>query len=364
MPRAKKGQPPQPAAARPPARGEFDFISHIRRRTASKARGLVRGIGDDAAVIESSPASHLLVTTDLLVEDVDFRRPFFGPREIGHKAVAASLSDIAAMGGRPRWALLSIGVPREIWGRSDFVALLYEGAERLARRHGATVVGGDVSRTPERIVLDSILIGEAAPGRAILRSGARPGDQIFVTGTLGGAAAGLRVSEHAATLPATAARTLLRRFSKLTLCQRTPTPRVGWGARLGERGLATSMIDTSDGLSSDLAHLCRESGAGALVDAAAVPVNPLVSAPPAPRRAFSRSLRGDALTLALHGGEDYELLFTVAPSDLGKLPKKVGGVPATRIGEIRARPRGVKLLRDGREEDLPPSGFQHFGRAG
>ena len=374
MPPAKKGQPAAPPAdaeplapppaPTPPARGEFDFISHIRRQTTSKARGLVRGIGDDAAVIENSSASHLLVTTDLLVEDVDFRRANFGPADIGHKAVAASLSDIAAMGARPRWALLSIGVPREIWERPRYVATLYRGAERLASLHGATVIGGDVSRTPERIVIDSIVIGEAAPGRAVLRSGARPGDQIFVTGTLGGAAAGLRVFEHAATLPTAAARTFVRSFPELTLRQRTPAPRVEWGALLGERALATAMIDLSDGLSSDLAHLCRESGAGALVEAAGLPVNSHVGRAPASRHAFARALKADAHALALHGGEDYELLFTVRPSDLVRLPKKLGGVPVTRIGEITDARRGVRLLRDGREEILTPSGFEHFRPAG
>ena len=358
MPRAKKGQPPTPPAAPPPSRGEFEFISHLRRQTTPKARGLVRGIGDDAAVIDSPSGSHLLVTADLLVEDVDFRRAFFGPADIGHKAVAASLSDIAAMGGRPRWALLSIGVPREIWEQPRFVAVLYKAANQLARRHGATVIGGDISRTPERIVVDSVLIGEAARGRAVLRSGARPGDQIFVTGALGGAAAGLRVQEHAGSLGPRAARRLLDRFKGLTSRQRRPAPRVEWGALLGERGLAAAMIDLSDGLSSDLAHLCRESGVGALVEAASVPVNPLVGRAPASPQAFARALKTDAL--ALHGGEDYELLFTVRPSDLRKLPKTVKGVPATRIGEITERGRGVKLLRDGREEDFTPSGFEHF----
>jgi len=323
----------------------------------------VLGIGDDAAIIAPPPGSHLLVTTDLLVEDMDFRRAYFDPRDIGHKAVAASLSDIAAMGGRPRWVLLSIGVPQKDWEQPGFVSCLYSGAEQLARQHGATVIGGDVSRTPKQIVVDSIVIGEAAPGRAVVRSGARPGDQIFVTGSLGGAAAGLRVFEHAATLPGEAAHAFPQRFLQLRARQRTPTPRVECGALLGERGLATAMIDTSDGLSSDLAHLCRESGVGALVNAASVPVNPHVRRVPAARGTFSLALKADALQLALHGGEDYELLFTVAPSNIPRLPKKLNGVPLTRIGEIRELGRGVKLLREGCEEDLTPSGFEHFRRA-
>ena len=358
-----------PTRTPPPVWGELDFISHIRRQTPSKTRGLVRGIGDDAAVLDHPPDSHLLVTTDLLVEDVDFRRrPFFHPPDIGHKAMAASLSDIAAMGGRPRWALLSIGVPQVDWERRDFVTQLYEGARLLAREHGATVIGGDVSRTPERIVVDSIVIGEAARGRAVLRSGARPGDQIFVTGSLGGAAAGLRVLGHAATLPDREGREYAGLFVEVCERQLLPLPRVGWGALLGEKELATAMIDTSDGLSSDLAHLCRESGVGALIDAASVPVNPHVRRATAPRDAFARATEDDALDdaleLALHGGEDYELLFTVSPPDLHKLPEKIHGVPISRVGEIRERRRGIKLLRGGREEILLPSGFEHFSTRG
>lgn len=361
-PTRKSSEPPTPTP--PPVWSELDFISHIRRQTPSKTRGLVRGIGDDAAVFEPSPDSHLLITTDLLVEDVDFRRPLFRPSSIGHKAMAASLSDIAAMGGRPRWALLSIGVPRVDWERREFVASLYEGAQQLARQHGVAVIGGDISRTPERIVVDSIVIGEAARGRAVLRSGARPGDQIFVTGSLGGAAAGLQILEHAATLPQEEARSYAGMIFELCERQTEPAPRCAWGALLGKKGLATAMIDTSDGLSSDLAHLCRESGVGALVEAARVPVNPYILNYKWNPDLDAADLDAADLELALHGGEDYELLFTVAPGDISKLPDKLHGVPVTRIGEIMKPRHGIKLLRDGREEDFTPSGFEHFRPAG
>jgi thiamine-monophosphate kinase len=197
----------------------------------------------------------------------------------------------------------------------------------------------------------------------VLRSGARPGDQIFVTGALGGAAAGLRVREQARALNARAARRLLGEFAPLVARQTTPAPRVEWGVLLGERALATAMIDVSDGFSSDLAHLCRESGVGATVEAARLPLEPAVAGAAAARGNFARTLAADALSLALHGGEDYELIFAVAPRDLKNVPRSLGRVRATRVAEITARP-GLRLVRDGREEDLIPSGFEHFRAAG
>ncbi|HEX5706122.1 MAG TPA: thiamine-phosphate kinase [Pyrinomonadaceae bacterium] len=390
MPRTKKDPPqskprrrdaPRPKAQDAPrhsAQSEFDFIAQLRARPseldARGARGLVRGIGDDAAVFAPTPASELLVTSDLLVEEIDFRLDTFEPSDIGHKAVAASLSDIAAMGGRPRWVLLSIGVPQRLWRKPRFVEDLFDGASSLARLHGAHVVGGDISRTPERVVFDATVIGEAARGRAVYRSGARPGDQIFVTGTLGGAAGALRVFERAQALSKSSrreaetfgreAQTFLSEYSELTRCQTRPMPRVEWGAMLGERGLATAMIDTSDGLSSDLAHLCRESGVGALVEAALLPIDPLLRLSRVARGDdFAPALKRDALKLALHGGEDFELLFTVRPRDARKLPASLEGVAVTRVGEIREARAGVKLLRGRRETDLRPSGFEHFRRA-
>ncbi|HYN84745.1 MAG TPA: thiamine-phosphate kinase [Pyrinomonadaceae bacterium] len=375
MPRPKSDSHEEPsrrrrAARRSTGQSEFDLIAHFRERAATPdargAHGLVRGIGDDAAVFRPRPGTALLVTSDLLVEDVDFRLSDFGPSDIGHKAAAASLSDVAAMGGRPRWLLLSIGVTRELWARENFVAELFDGASSLAQGFGAHVVGGDISRTPERVVVDATVIGEA--GRAVYRSGARPGDQIFVTGTLGGAAGALRVFEHAASLKKSSRRAA-ERFAgdhrELASCQTRPAPRVEWGELLGRLRLAAAMIDTSDGLSSDLAHLCRESGVGALVEAALVPVNPLLKNVGAARDDdFARSLRRDAPSLALHGGEDFELLFTVRPRDVSRLPESLSGVAVTRVGEIREAREGVRLLRGRRATRLRPRGFEHFRRDG
>jgi thiamine-monophosphate kinase len=350
----------------PPRRGEFDFIERVRRQELKRAgkhknsslithhSSLLLGIGDDAAVIRSSSGSDTVVTADLLVEDVDFRlgREGARPRDLGHRALAVSLSDVAAMGARPRFCLLSVGLPAARW-RTNFLEEFYAGVRALAERHGVALVGGDTSRTPERVVVDSIVLGEVKRGRAVLRSGARPGDQIFVTGALGGAAAGLRILEGRAG-PSAVAR-LTRAQRRLISRQTKPEPRVEWGALLGERGLATALIDLSDGLSSDLAHLCRESGVGARVDAALLPFEPLLKSAAASEE--------DALALALNGGEDFELLFTVSPRNTARLPPEVGGVRVARVGEITGARGKLRIIHGGRERALKPGGFEHFKRA-
>lgn len=342
---------------------EFDFIKRIRTLAHERgaAPGLVRGIGDDAAVLRSFAGSDVVVSTDLLIEDVDFRRDTTRPDLLGHKALAVSLSDIAAMGARPRWALLSIGVPNDVW-ESEFLSRFYDGFFQLAARYGVALIGGDVSRTPEKIVIDSIAIGECLPEREVFRSGAQPDDQVFVTGFLGDAAAGLRLIERGVRLhepatkeppPSAVAETELHPIDHLLLRQLQPEPRVGWGQLLGDQQLATAMIDISDGLSSDLNHLCTESKVGALIDAASIPIDPLVK-DLSGRRAL------DPLMLALHGGEDFELLFTVKPENATRLPRRVDGVAVTRIGEITAASDGVRISEGSRTWNLEPGGWEHF----
>lgn len=353
---------PKDVPTDPDSGGEFDFIARVRQQAnqrieSESATGLTRGIGDDAALVEQIAGRESVITTDLFVEGIDFRRDTGTPFLLGHKALAGSLSDIAAMGARSKWALLSIGVPREVW-ESNFLERFYEGFLSLADRYDIKLIGGDTSRTPEKIVIDSIVIGECVRGKSIPRSGAKPGDQIFISGSLGGAAAGLRLLEHGARLgmntapeeePSLAVDLLLRRHLQ-------PEPRVGWGMILGQESLATAMIDLSDGLSSDLNHLCNESCVGALVEAAHLPLDPSVTALSG-RRAL------DPLMLALHGGEDFELLFTVAPEKIAKLPRKVDGVTVSHIGVVVPATEGVKIRERSHVWDLVAGGWNHFRKA-
>ena len=343
---------------------EFDFISKLRARVAAKPSSgsslithhssLLQGIGDDAAVIRSATGKDSVVTTDLLIEEVDFRRATTTPELLGHKALAVSLSDISAMGARARWGFVAIGLPADVW-ESGFAERLYDGYLNLAERYGVELAGGDVSRTPEKIVIDSILIGECEPGLAALRRGAAPGDQIFVTGFLGDAAAGLRLLERGARAHQEGGPRRLEEHAidRLLLRQLRPDPRVGWGLLLGEQQLASAMIDISDGLSSDLNHLCKESAVGAEVQAARIPIDQVVT-----ELCGRRAL--DPLMLALHGGEDFELLFTVKPENVGKLPKRVDGVPITCIGTIKKESYGVKISEGSRVWNLEPGGWEHF----
>ncbi len=341
------------------SRSEFDFIDRIRQRALKHSSliphpsSLRLGIGDDAAVLRQQSGRETVVTADLLIEEIDFRLDTTTARFLGHKALAVSLSDVAAMGARPRHALLSIGVPRRIW-QSDFVDEFYEGFFALAETYGVALAGGDVSRSPERIVIDCVVLGEVARGQAVTRAGARPGDHIFVTGSLGGAAAGLRLLERDARLRRQRPRSLENPVVEdLRLRQLRPSPRVPWGALLGEEHLATAMIDVSDGLSSDLAHLASASRAGAIIEAARVPIDPAVISL-CGRRAL------DPLLLALHGGEDFELLFTIRPRDLRKLPRALGGVPATYIGDVTNVAGRVLISEGPRVWRLEPQGFTHF----
>lgn len=338
---------------------EFDFIKKIREQAEQRgaSSGLLRGIGDDAAVLKSFAGTDVVVSTDLLVEGIDFRRGTTQPKQLGHKALAVSLSDIAAMGARPRWALLSVGVPPDVWD-SGFIDSFYDGFFQIADRFGVKLIGGDISRTPEKIVINSIAIGECLLEREVFRTGAKPGDQIYVTGFLGDAAAGLRLIERGAHLHVDkSTQADSSSIDHLLLRHLQPEPRVGWGLILGDRQLATAMIDISDGLSSDLNHLCDESKVGALVDASTIPIDKVVTEI-CGRRAL------DPLMLALHGGEDFELLFAVEPDKVTMLPKRVDGIPITRIGEIKEASDGVRISEGSRTWNLEPGGWEHFKSVG
>jgi thiamine-monophosphate kinase len=280
------------------------------------------------------------VTADLLVEDIDFRLEWTRPELLGHKALAVSLSDIAAMGGTPIWALLSIGIPEPSW-KGSFIDKFYQGWFALAKRFGVELVGGDVSRTSEKIVFDSIVGGEVTREKAILRSGAQAGNSIFVTGSLGGAAAGLKLLESGTRLSK-----IRGRRKDLLLRQLSPTPRIEVGKYLASRKLATSMIDISDGLAADLQHLCDASGVGATIDVDRIPTDANIFG-------FTDD---DIQSFALSSGEDFELLFTSRSKKLSSIES----TSVTRVGEINSNTGIVELTSRSKTIQLPRSGYRHF----
>ncbi len=322
-------------------KNEFEFIETIRRKyNLSK-------IGDDCAVLPKDSRTDTVMTTDLLVEDIDFKLEWSKPEFIGHKALAVSLSDVAAMGAKPVWAMLSIGIPEAIW-KTDFVEKFYAGWFDLAGQFDVELIGGDVSRTPDKLVIDSIVAGEVEKGTAVRRSGAKIGDLIFVSGGLGGAAGGLKLLE-AGTRDDSAAKIWQK---NLLLKQLKPSAKVADGEFLREKNLATSMIDLSDGLSSDLAHLCRTGQVGARVFADRIPfdVN-LLSTAHSP---------SEKLELALNGGEDYELLFTVSAKDQRQAETEFKKRGFFHVGEITADAEIIELIRHEKPKILRPNGFRHF----
>lgn len=339
--------------------GERGLLRHLRGRIPS-APGVVVGLGDDAAAVETAPFS--LVTTDSLVEGVHFLRESAPPRLLGRKALAVNLSDIGAMGGIARYATVSLCLPPDL--ALGWVDSLYDGLLERAAEAGVALVGGNVTRGRGSIVVDLTLIGDA--GRLLLRSGARPGDRVVVTGTLGAAAAGVRLLAEGARLDEEGELTATGVWTEssapaVAACLRAqldPRPPLALARSIAERGLARAGMDLSDGLSLDLVEICSQSGTGAVIDALALPLDPRAAG-------LERARGGDALALALHGGEDYQLLLAVAPEDMGELSElaRVWGVPVTAVGDfVEGEP--VVFIRDGAEErPLVAGGHDHF-RAG
>jgi len=343
----------------------------------SLPRNLALGIGDDCAILRPPRGHELLVTTDFTLEGRHFRRDLHPPESVGHRTLARGLSDLAAMGARPLAAFLSLALPTEMLSTRAgrvWVERFFAGLRSLADRNAVPLAGGDTAESPSDLVLaDIVLIGSAPAGRALRRSGARAGDALYVTGELGGAAAELAAMDRrAATNPAHPYKDLgapsiprsLRNGWESTPNQLAahphlfPQPRTAVGLALLRRRLATACIDLSDGLSTDLAHLCRESGVGARISSAALPIHPLAQQTRAAQSGQAHAATNRALDLALHGGEDYELLFAAPPSV--RLPRRLAGVRVTRIGSL-VRGRSISLLDPtGRRTPLQPGGWEHF----
>lgn len=277
------------------------------------------------------PAGHeALITTDFSLEGVHFRRSWHPPESVGHRCLARGLSDIAAMGGTPLAAFLSLALPEKLPQR--WVDAFIRGFLALGKQFSVPLAGGDTAQSPEGVLADVIVLGSVPRGKAVLRSGARPGDSLYVTGELGGSALVLEKL-----LSGSLKRPDPRRYPEHFF----PQPRIEAGRRLREKHLATAMIDVSDGLSTDLGHLCEESGVGARIYAESVP-----------------AVGGPAhLRHALHGGEDYELLFATRHG----LPALIGGVHVTRVGEV-TRGNKIVLVEGGKPRELQAGGWEHFRR--
>jgi thiamine-monophosphate kinase len=331
------------------ALGEFGFISRIAA-SAQAGTGVIAGIGDDAAVTALTPGMQLLTSTDMLLEDVHFRRSWHDPHRLGRKSLAVNISDIAAMGGIPRWATLSLAIPADL--PLDFLDDFTRGFLAMAGEHGVTLIGGDTCSSKQGLVISVTIMGEQLPELVVRRSGTRPEDEIWVTGTLGDAAMGLRLLENLP-LPGGECRgegeTLL--ISRLL----DPTPRTAAGIALAESGLVSAMIDISDGILGDFGHIAELSGTGGIIRLADLPLSEQF-------RSLAAYAPSSPHELALSGGEDYELCFT-APRDCREkivaILKKCG-VEAAPVGIVTSSP-GV-TVHDAAGDDycLKNQGFNHF----
>jgi thiamine-monophosphate kinase len=327
--------------------GEFGLIEQIRRTAARDAKRVRIGIGDDAAALVLSPASVLLATTDMLLEGVHFDLATTDLFSLGWKSAAVNLSDIAAMGGAPRFCMTALGIPPSL--TVEDIGAFYRGANACLKKFGAVLVGGDTCRSRKGFVITVTLLGEMARKRIITRSGARPGDLIFVTGTLGDSAAGLEILRSADC----GVRSKKPECRKLIEKHLKPFPRVAEGMKLAAAGAASAMIDVSDGLSSDLVHICEQSRVGVELFAEKVPLSKHLLS--------MKTLQRPALEYALSGGEDYELLFTVPREKAGRL--RSIRLKVTEIGRV-VKGTGMRLFGDdGRRTPLRASGYDHF-RAG
>ena len=326
--------------------GEFGFINRIARHYPIQPPSILKGIGDDAAVISFSDDVVILLTTDQLIEGFHFRLDETKGKTLGEKALAVNLSDIAAMGGYPIGYTISLGIPSKRVS-VDFLDAFYEGLTSFGKTMEVALMGGDTSESGERFFISVALMGKASKEKVVYRSGGRDGDRLYVTGWLGDAALGLKISEQGGSR-AGKENLLARHFS--------PLPRVKEGQALAERGIAHSMIDISDGLLADLNHIVEQSGVGAEVDLSRIPRS-------SEFQTWAQEYVSDPLSLALSGGEDYELLFSVSPeknNEVAKLTQELS-IPLTCIGRLTREIEGIWLKDEqGRNKKTEPWGYDHF----
>ena len=336
--------------------GERALLDHLRARVPH-GPGVVVGIGDDAAVLETTAVT--LLTTDCLIEGVHFRRDWSPPALIGRKALTVNLSDIAAMAGTPRFATVSLALPRDV--TIGFIDGLYDGLLERGAEAGVHVVGGNIAATTGPIVVDVTLLGDGG-GRVLRRAGARPGDLVVVTGTLGSAASGLRFLKTGSRLDADSEVAAMGSWTGATeallrclRAQLDPAPPLAFARALGEHDLVHAAMDLSDGLSGDLAAMCEASEVSAWLDPAALPLEPCAAV-------LEKEGGEDAFSLALHGGEDYQLLLAVPPEAIDGLRDVavVWEITVTPIGAFAAGPPGVSLRFGDALRRLRPASHDHF----
>jgi thiamine-monophosphate kinase len=323
--------------------GEFGLINRIRKWITASDSAVIQGIGDDVAVIERDGKT-LLVTTDLLIEGVHFDRSWIDPYRLGKKALAVNLSDIAAMGGIPKYFLISVGLPKDL--SLSFISLFYRGLREGARKFRVDLIGGDTSLS-QKIVINICLLGEAEKKSLLFRRGARVGDDLLVSGTLGDAALGLKILQK---------KGFTEGPTGLIERQLSPYPRIQLGQAIANHHYATAMIDVSDGLLIDTTHLLEESRVGARIWEERIPLSRSY-------RKWIHSYSKNLYQIALCGGEDYELLFTASPETRKKISSLAYSlnVPITRIGEILPKKEGFYVTKkDGGKYSLSHLGFDHF----
>jgi thiamine-monophosphate kinase len=323
--------------------GEFGLIKRIRKWMAASDPALIQGIGDDVAVIEMGQKA-LLVTTDILIEGIHFDRSWIDPYRLGKKALMVNLSDIAAMGGIPKYFLISLGLPKNL--PLSFTSLFYRGLKEGAKKFQVHLIGGDLSLSP-KIVINICLLGEGKKGRLLFRNGATVGDDLYVSGTLGDAALGLKILQKKGGIAQP--KGLIERH--LFTC-----PRIELGQTIAQHRWATAMIDVSDGLMIDTSHLLEESGVGVRIWEDRIPLS-------RPYRKWIHSYSKDPYQIALSGGEDYELLFTALPDMRKRIStlSRSSKIPITRIGEIVSKKEGFHIIsKDGKDYSPSRLGFEHF----
>lgn len=326
--------------------GELGFLEWIAGLHPDLSDGVLLGIGDDAAALEFTMGATILAAADSIVEGIHFRTEYFSPGQIGRKAVAVNLSDIAAMGASGRFILLQLGLPPET--SREFIESCIRGLVSFASSNGLALVGGDISATSGPMFLAVTILGEAEPGKILRRSGAEEGDLIMVSGFPGEAAAGLMVLERKDYPPKTELEHVVRRHLE-------PEPKTGLSRLAAGSGAVNAAIDISDGLSTDLCHLCRAGGIGAVVEAGAVPISDNLDA-------AAVFLGIDPLVPALNGGEGYELLMAVRPAGAGKLiaAAERSGEMLTVIGRFSGKDEGASIVFPDGARPLRPGGFDHF----